>query len=751
MNSSLTVQETMSSTENLLQDSGKSTNTLESGYQSDSNEADDAWHQKEKDPAKKKKSQRNLGLENKGFESDNEHVNTGSKHKAQVHRTLSENANTARQAATKKGHRVEKRRKSYAGRSSTDAIENADGATQNSGVTRRRSSAADEDLRRKACLNSMRLRRVSSSSQQPFSEVEMSVDDDVFYDYEFGTETRKKNQEFGYEDDYETHEKRREYAMGRVCSAVELENRQLNEYSRRLSSALEEKVKLEEELNSLRRAASISSLSSADENWKIVKEIHFRNEKLNSVRRKSKRNEDQILSFEQLRRIQMDQSRRLPKVPQSFSSGEYEFLEEIPAFVEKKVERLPQRKMNEEFPQHLEEKRRNERFKEEAQPTIEKKVQRLPQRTLSKDLPLHLEETGPVIESKVDQLPQRPNISKESHYSEETGRDDKFFLSELEKERRERKIADLAADLWKKLLQGEKFHGENELNHGKTSAETSDGTMAKGRSNKGKKNENSSSARMREKAQSDRIAKITEHSYPSTSGLQESQSKVAKDTTVMHSGSESNLAQTDAFRRNQRRPLRYKRGSGAAEALIRTSRSSTSRSIDARPEELHLVQDETHIPQLVQPEKSSTFQRVQPEKLGLKSTEVVGQNHSKWFDYMLPPGKRGNRKESQRKDPHEPEFPQRENAPAENAKSLQEKLRYYQELQQKRFREENSFDLADAYMAAHDTEDEKELRRQAAGKAAILRREASHLLWQAMDLERICDPNARVRHIFTPY
>ena len=54
-------------------------------------------------------------------------------------------------------------------------------------------------------------------------------------------------------------------------------------------------------------------------------------------------------------------------------------------------------------------------------------------------------------------------------------------------------------------------------------------------------------------------------------------------------------------------------------------------------------------------------------------------------------------------------------------------------------------------MAAEDIEAEMKYREKAAGEAAILRREASRLLWQAMNLERICDPNARVRHIFTPY
>lgn len=708
----------MSSTENLLQDPDKSTNTLESGYHSDSNGDGEAWHKQKDNASKKKKSQRNLGLENKGFESDSEHVNTP-KQKVQVHRALSESANSARQTTTKERYRVDKRRHSYAGRASADATKLSDGVTQNTAKTRRRLSSADEDLRRIACLNSM-LRRVSSSSQQPLPEVDVSVDDDVFYDDDFGTGAQKKSQGIRYGENREKREKSREYAMGITCSAVELENRKLSEYSRRLSSALEERAKLEDELINLRRAASVPSLP-AHENWKNPPKIHFRNEKFNSVRRNGRGSEDKTLSFEQLRQIQMGQSRRLPEVPQSFSSGEYEFLEEIPPVIEEKVQTLPQRNVTEDFPLYLEEKSRtNDRFHEETQHLVELETERFPQRNPTRESTQHIEE----------------NV-----------RSDRFFLSEIEKERRERKIADLAADLWRKLLQGEKFHGDGEPSRDKTSNDST----AERESSKIKKSENLSYAKsgMREKMQAERIAKVAEDSGPTTSGLQESQTRIAKGKTPVHSELESHLEHTGAFRRNQRRPVRYKRGSVAAESLIGAARPSTSRFSEGTSDSLWQVQQqETKIPRQVQTERTNRLQPAQSEKLG---TEVVSQNHSKWFDYMLPPGKRGNRKENPLKYSHSAQFPQRENAPAKKATSLQDKLRYYQELQEKRAREENSFDLADAYMAAQDGEEQNELRRQAAGRAAILKREASHLLWEAMDLERICDPNARVRHIFTPY
>ena len=162
-------------------------------------------------------------------------------------------------------------------------------------------------------------------------------------------------------------------------------------------------------------------------------------------------------------------------------------------------------------------------------------------------------------------------------------------------------------------------------------------------------------------------------------------------------------------------------------------------------------QEETGMPTTMNPQEKS--ERLPPAQvrnfLFQGSTEAVSQNHSKWFDYMLPPGKRGFKKERSGSLPDHsadslPYSPS-------TSLSLTEKLRYYQDVQEKRTREEDSFGLADAYMASQDPEGQKELRSQAAGRAAILRREASHLLWEAMNLERICDPNARVRHIFTPY
>jgi len=655
----------MSSTENLLQDSGeKSTNTVESGYYSERAE-DDLTRLKHKEKAsKKKKHHRDVGLENKGFESDNEQVNRSGKHSMKVHRASSENV--ARQLTTKPEQRDEKRRHSFAGQPSKDEIQTTDVVSQKGSRHKRRSSSADEDLRRRACFNSMRLRRVSSSesSQLPPSEVDESVDDEVFYEDFAATDAREKHQGLGYAKKTQLKENQKAYSMGSLCDVVEMENRKLEEYSKRLSYALEERAKLEEELNLLRRTASVATMPT-EEKWKISSQIHFRNEKYNSERRLSTRtNEGNQFSLEQLQLIQYGQgSLKLPDFPRVISSKGDEFGEEIRLESDKNVETLPQRKITDENPQQLEQK------------------------------------------SKRDSFP----------------------LSDSGKERRERKTADLAADLWKKLLRGEKFHSEGETMVDKARETSLDGTTKTRNPKEATKSANPSYAKIgMTQRDSGRgiIGRLAQVSLHTTSGVDK------KEKPLARSESESNLAFTDAFRRNQRRPLRYKRRSTSTEALAGETQPSTST----------LNKSETNGPQK---EKSEKLE-------GIRSTVAVSQNRSKWFDYMLPPGKRGNRGDTaSQNSPQNPRALRQGTSGAEL--SLSEKLHYYQDLQEQRYREENSFDLADAFMAAEDVEAEREYQRKAAGEAAMLRREASRLLYQAMNLERICDPNARVRHIFTPH
>lgn len=158
----------MASTENLLQYSDITTNTLESGYHSDSHELDNGSWQKRAN--KKKNYQRGLGLENEGFEPDREHVDRGAKHRVQVHRALSEKASTVPEAKTNTVQRKDKRRHSYAEGTTVDRANITDGVIQRVRTPRRRTSSTEIDLRRRACLNSMRLRqfqvRVSSLFQK---------------------------------------------------------------------------------------------------------------------------------------------------------------------------------------------------------------------------------------------------------------------------------------------------------------------------------------------------------------------------------------------------------------------------------------------------------------------------------------------------------------------------------------------------------------------------------------------------------
>ena len=260
--------------------------------------------------------------------------------------------------------------------------------------------------------------------------------------------------------------------------------------------------------------------------------------------------------------------------------------------------------------------------------------------------------------------------------------------------------------------------------------------------------------RMREKTEKDHMGDLVRDSSHSIAHRNQESQTMATSEGTAHARSESasDFVGTSTFKRNQRRPIRYRRSSSTTESLSASKKGSFSRprlsyaELEGTPQ---VQQEETGTPTTMNPhEKSGRLPPAQVRNLKFQgSTEAVTKKHGKWFDYMLPPGKQGFKKE---RSGSLPDHSADSYSPSTSL-CLTEKLRYYHDLQEKRTREEDSFGLADAYMASQDPEGQKELRSQAAGRAAILRREASHLLWEAMNLEQICDPNARVRHIFTPY
>ena len=808
----------MASTENLLQYSDITTNTLESGYHSDSHELDNGSWQKRAN--KKKNYQRRLGLENEGFEPDREHVDTGAKHRVQVHRALSEKASTVPEAKTNTVQRKDKRRHSYAEGTTVDRANITDGVIQRVRTPRRRTSSTEIDLRRRACLNSMRLRRVSSSSQQPLSEIDNSADDDVFYIDDFRKETRgnTSREAFSYDGDGrdKTREERKEIAMDRVCCALELENVTLDKYSRRLSSALEERAALKEELNVLRRAVTVPSLTA---NEKLTKgpKIHFQNEKLNSLRRQNIEEGDKNYLFVHLRRSQMEERRKLPDVPRasrvvnneifdespdeiawkerklhqrrdtedslSLSSDEYKLFDETAKVIS---EGLPERMGSETDPLAFSsgeyemisdtpnvtgqttavERLTQQKVTEEPLPFSSSEYEGLPPR---KVIPQHLEETGGIERShretslktkKKGESSFGRSFSRESPiYLTGIGGNDNYFLSEIEKKRREKNIADLAADLWQKLVQGEKFHGDESTTHEISLPDEivkNKATEEGENSSKSKEDPLYTKPRIRKKTEKDHMGDLVRDSSHSIAHRNQESQTMATSEGTAHARSESasDFVGTSTFKRNQRRPIRYRRSSSTTESLSASKKGSFSRprlsyaELEGTPQ---VQQEETGTPTTMNPhEKSGGLPPAQVRNLKFQgSTEAVTKKHGKWFHYMLPPGKQGFKKE--RSSPLPDHSADSLPYSPSTSLSLTEKLRYYQDVQEKRTREEDSFGLADAYMASQDPEGQKELRSQAAGRAAILRREASHLLWEAMNLERICDPNARVRHIFTPY
>ena len=427
--------------------------------------------------------------------------------------------------------------------------------------------------------------------------------------------------------------------------------------------------------------------------------------------------------------------------PLAFSSGEYEMINDTPNVIGKTaVERLTQQKVTEKplpfssseyeglpprkvIPQHLEQTGGIDRSLRETSLKTKKKAESSFGRSFSREFPLYL--TG-------------------------KGGNDNYFLSEVEKKRREKNIADLAADLWQKLVQGEKFHGDESRTRETSLPDEivkNKATEEGENSSKSKEDPLYTKPRIRKKTEKDHMGDLIAHRN------QESRTMATSEGTAhRRSESASDFVGTSTFKRNQRRPIRYRRSSSTTESLSASKKGSFSRpglSYAEQEGTPQVQQEETGMPTTMNPQEKS--ERLPPAQvrnfLFQGSTEAVSQNHSRWFDYMLPPGKRGFKKE---RSGSLPDHSADSYSPSTSL-CLTEKLRYYHDLQEKRTREEDSFGLADAYMASQDPEGQKELRSQAAGRAAILRREASHLLWEAMNLERICDPNARVRHIFTPY
>lgn len=140
----------------------------------------------------------------------------------------------------------------------------------------------------------------------------------------------------------------------------------------------------------------------------------------------------------------------------------------------------------------------------------------------------------------------------------------------------------------------------------------------------------------------------------------------------------------------------------------------------------------------------------------LPRTSGIGRlGNERRFNYMIPPGTRlnvaassGNKNENFGRNEREKGTGREvERVPS----NISEKLRYYREKLSNRVEEESSHDLADAYAREKDPEKKREIQQQAASEAAILRREASALLFEAMNLERICDPNGRVKHVYLPH
>ena len=649
---------TMSSTENLCP--AKSTTRLKAGYLSvDTAEGEQRVHRKHKGRFDRKKLfPSNIGEENKSFEGDKSQSNAVEGERAQQsvqdHRTLSD-IGSREQVSKGTEYGGGTRWHSYVGRSFTADETRTVPNVQRQRGKQKRTSPSEEDLRRRACLNSMRPRRATSATEMPVTEVS-GIDEKELHSY---THRERLDASRTLINDSRILDTFRTDAIDNLTRVAQIESFRLREYSRRLSLALKERAVLQEELKLLRLSGSLMSFND-DDDWRKMAKTSFRGETVSSKRMaNSTSNNNRESSFEEPY-AQPRQNRTLPKIPS-------------------------------------------------------------------------------IADPQVGEL-NIDDCEKENNHLHETKQTAKAFrkreeLSNMEKERRESKTAELADHIWETLLQGQSFHvGEEATQFDDSTSEIDFLT----------KEEKNNSQRVKSEKRGtysvlQRQSRVENNNFsqPSISYNERQKQNVASNTSMSSFGETSKMGErfchgpaphfvcSEAFRRDR----------GGRKALRHKGVSHFTKPMAA----------ENSIPKVDDSQVSNTRRPEQAENAAVGGSEHVTHDHSKRFGYMLPPGM------MKKNEKDKPPTSNSQRKAIERPPSTSEKLLYNHELNNQRIETETVFDLADAYMTVEDFEAKRALQKTAAEEAAILRRQASHLLWEALNLERICDPNGRVRHIFTPY
>ncbi|XP_032236367.2 uncharacterized protein LOC116617613 [Nematostella vectensis] len=679
------------------------------------------------------------GLDNEGFEGDNE-VENASRRKRNGSRGLKH--------AHSDVHEYQVKSPPYSNGEKSVPPRRHSSPHRGRGASHRKqrpTSTAEEDLRKVACLNHMKQRRSKSTSFE-LSSVDSSLDDDVFYKEDVEQQPKSKPRQLKLkqlEEDIKEQKRREKEQEDHQSHVIVLERAELNLYKQRLEKALQERANLTSKLRTLSR--SLSAREDSTEQAPQVRRANSTGSRMQS----SFVTDDVDDRVKVIRLVKVPENRQLPVPPRGKAHRESDgYL--IPA-EDREVREIIARDLS------------KHPYYEEIGPRLS--TRRDPNNATSKydervgTVKVEQQWLGDMRHNVDDVLPVGEGISEASRTPDWNNNEQKNIER---KEVEETQVGISEYDDVETLPTAvkEKKRGNKDLNKNSEKQLSVEDYLRLTEQERDSVNEATSGRYVDNNDDLagglERLKLLEEEFCQEEQNYLHNGDKERKNGVKYSVRKEVSLDESPLPSSSQHRDTSDSRDACNAETSSK-SRCYAPRNQYSRGEDENL---QTHKASRENIGRSRIVQEILDRRRRYGGT----------FDYMTPPGTNERGKPQGRTNKEfSDEFQEpnkgvvreertgsinlNNNIIDDNATpqmSISEKLRYYEKTLTLHKELQESGDLAHAYAKVQGAKARHEIQRRAAGEAAVLRREASALLWEAMDLERICDPNARVRHIFVP-
>ena len=775
------------STENLLR--AQSAERLsESGYSSGVyNDSPQQLTQNGRRVRRDRRLQRNAGLENEGFEDDfletsyrrRESPNNSDGHGLKKSTSLQQVKPEGRGSGDRRNHR-----------NSTNQ--------ENSGFfekvrlqRQRRSMTTGHDLRRKAFINSMKVRRTKSASYLVVSDESLEDDVSVLKESSIDQTSARSTET---PQDFTSAKQQSLQELSRSVHDTEKENSHLREYSKRLSFALEERARLTETLHILSRSVSLNLPEPKRSRELPVHPNASRSAYSDKLRLSAERSSpSRDSSFEELDAFQSQESRRLPELPANAGRRAEQHNRGKPNASEERKERLAKGKPSNSV--HV----LDESEKQRKKHAMEKLAEDLWRRAQIQG------ESFQTNETPHDSTRDKIGKMKGEAIGNRTGRDgiekDVVRLRNIEEQRDDTERASTMAhrkavlERQKSFEEDENFARQERRSWPKSQCHEDEKDKVQYQVEKLTKPSQLHVGGPKERPEYHSSVENLHKNSPYPEHKSRSTPLQSKDRLLqgnprtawyeyMLPPGELRSRNQDHNRGGSQENGEHTRGEYWGEAVKGSEQYGTDSGVRAASQEHSMlpsraqghsmspsrVQDHSMSPSRAQGHSMSPS-RAQQDDLRSRSDgyQKNPYNRDKVNDLDLNKNRIGkgvldekvasgssSHGNGLQGDSNNHVFKQEQR----NETGGKHQLPTYSSLLARMKLAENNGNyyhddeitaLADACLAAEDAKARQVVQRRAAGEAAVLRRQASNLLWKAMDLERICDQNARVRHIFFPY